>query len=374
MNVEREIAGFAMPFTAGILVTAYAGCSFCMNSLLIHHLASLTIIAATCGLMTCSPGRTDYSKWLLVFLAATGCGMLTAATGISLNTKLPVGTLEAFALDFGKKMQTAIDSIPFDFEETGALVKALLTGERDSLPKELIKAFRDSGASHILALSGLHLGIIYMIFSRLLAVMGNSITARICRSCMIVLSCGLYTLATGAGASIVRAFLFIFLAETAKLSGRSRNLRHIFFASLILQLTITPLSVRSVSFQLSYAAMAGIAYIFPWLKGLWAKPDDAQTAAGRIMVRAMRWIWNSTTLSISCQITTGPLAYIYFGTFPAHFMLTNLLALPLTGILIPFAVLTLSLSFIGICPEFIIQTTEGICLTLIRTLEIIATM
>ena len=120
--------------------------------------------------------------------------------------------------------------------------------------------------------------------------------------------------------------------------------------------------------------MAGIAYIFPWLKGLWAKPNDAQTAAGRIMVRAMRWIWNSTTLSISCQITTGPLAYIYFGTFPAHFMLTNLLALPLTGILIPFAVLTLSLSFIGICPEFIIQTTEGICLTLIRTLEIIATM
>ena len=72
----------------------------------------------------------------------------------------------------------------------------------------------------------------------------------------------------------------------------------------------------------------------------------------------MRWVWNSAALSIACQITTGPLAYLYFGTFPKYFILTNMLALPLVGIIIPTSILTLLLNYMGICPDILIKATE----------------
>ena len=88
----------------------------------------------------------------------------------------------------------------------------------------------------------------------------------------------------------------------------------------------------------------------------------------------MRWIWNSLALSISCQITTGPLAYMYFGTFPQHFLLTNLIALPLTGVLIPSALLTLCLSCLGCCPAWLAAITDFLAQTTIHSLHIISTM
>lgn len=374
MNVEREIGGFALPFTAGVLITAYAGLSFCMYSSLVHHLGFTLILTAICGLLIKRHQRSYLCTWGLISLGATGCGILSAATGISLNLEMPLSALEALAYEFGTRMQSAIDSIPFDSADTGALVKALLTGERDSLPGDIIQSFRDSGASHILALSGLHLGIIYMLFSKILGVLGNSILGRRCRSCLTILSCGFYTMATGAGPSITRAFLFIVLGEAARLSGRYRSLSQLLFSSLILHLTVSPLSIRSVSFQLSYAAMAGIAFIFPWLKGFWPDSHKGESIAGRTLSRAMQWIWVSAALSISCQLTTAPLAYMYFGTIPTHFILTNLIALPLIGILIPAAVLTLCLIAAGCCPGFVIQLTEAVADLLSWSLKVIATM
>jgi hypothetical protein len=79
-------------------------------------------------------------------------------------------------------------------------------------------------------------------------------------------------------------------------------------------------------------------------------------------------------LSIACQITTGPLAYAYFGTFPMHFMFTNLLSLPLTGLLIPCALLTVVLSTLGCCPQILTQATEWLVSTLVWMLKVISTM
>ena len=73
-------------------------------------------------------------------------------------------------------------------------------------------------------------------------------------------------------------------------------------------------------------------------------------------------------------MTTGPVAYLYFGTFPMHFLLTNLLALPLTGVIIPLGAMTLVLHEAGICPDLLIRLTEWLTGLLIRALEIIAEM
>ena len=88
----------------------------------------------------------------------------------------------------------------------------------------------------------------------------------------------------------------------------------------------------------------------------------------------MRWIWMSAAMSIACQITTAPLAYIYFGTFPQYFILTNLLALPLTGLIIPAGLLTIALHCLGVCPHIAIMFTESLVGLLTDVLNIIATM
>ena len=374
MNGARDIAGITIPYAVGVLLTVYAGTSLCRNSVLIHILTLSGIVFITTLLLYRDHWKPDHIATESLTIPVMGiCGVLSGLTGLSSELALPVSPVESYAIGLGERIQHSIDAIPFRYAHTGALIKALLTGERSSLPKELTEAFRDSGASHILALSGLHLGIIYGILSGILSLAGNSKRAQKWRSVIMILICGMYTMATGAGASIVRAFIFILLGEAGKLTGRHNSLSHTLMTALMIQLTFSPLSARNVGFQLSYAAMAGIAFIYPWIKGLWPE-EDAGTSMGALFGKLTRRIWNSLALSIACQITTGPLAFLYFDTFPRYFLLTNLLSLPLTGILIPSALLTLCLSIMGHCPQMLINITEMLARTLTWSLEVIASM
>lgn len=374
MEVEREIAGIALPFTIGVVITVCTMKSFCAVGLVIHELVLAACCMSLCGLLFRKRLHLgDGAVRALLLLSVCSCGALSGASALVFMPDITCGTIEEHAISFGLRMQNIIDSIPFNSAQTNALLKALLTGERSTLSSELTEAFRDSGASHILALSGLHLGIIYGIFSKVLFFMGNSAAGRRMRSAVIVILCGFYTLATGAGPSIVRAFIFILLGEAARMTGRLHSLKQVLMASLLIQVIIDPVSVRSVSFQLSYAAMAGIAFIYPWLRDFWPSGKAGENG-GRVLVRSMRWVWNSTALSISCQLTTGPLAYLYFGTFPRHFLLTNLISLPLTGFIIPCALACLGLSGLGCCPAFMVSVTEWLISLLTWSLEVIASM
>lgn len=404
MDVEREIAGIALPFTIGAVITVCTVKSFCAGGFVVHELAFAACFMSLCGLLLRKRlSLGDGAVRTLLIFSVCSCGALSGAVSAYHIPFADCSSVEEYAIGFGLRMQNIIDSIPFSSAQTNALLKALLTGERSTLSSELTEAFRDSGASHILALSGLHLGIIYGIFSKAFFFMGNSMTGRRLRSAVIVILCGFYTLATGAGPSIVRAFIFILLGETARMTGRLHSLRQVLMASLLIQIALNPVSVRSVSFQLSYAAMAGIAFIYPWVRDFWpsVRSDEdssenlsessrsdggdssgggyrsdsgERTLGGRTLIKAMRWIWNSAALSISCQLTTGPLAYIYFGTFPHHFLLTNLISLPLTGIIIPCALASLVLSGLGWCPTFMISVTEWLVSLLTWSLEVIASM
>ena len=370
MKAERDLAGIALPFAAGTAAALWLGYAFCTRSILPSVLAISLITAALSFLL--HPFHLyapSYSIRIIIGLCMASCGFLCGVTSETLSVGPPfmAGIMDSVG-DIGAKTGIMIDRIGFRDKDTNAIIKALIIGDRSDIPGHITEAFRESGASHILALSGLHLGIIYGILSKLLAALGNSPSARNARSCAIVLACWLYTLATGAGASIVRAFLFILIGETARMCGRIRNTGTVLMSALLIHLTLSPSSLRDIGFQLSYAAMAGIAFIFPWLKGFWPEQQE------RVMPRPLRWIWTTAAMSISCQLTTGPLAYAYFGAFPVHFLLTNMIALPLTGLIIPAALLTLALSIIGICPDMILRASEALVTALSEALRIISAM
>lgn len=376
MRVERDIAGIALPFAAGVVLTTCTGHAISMCPHLTITIVYIVILGSAAFLLhpihrSCSSA----SVRSVIGICLCFCGILCAAGAEILSaggafTSRFINRI----MSWGTATGHAIDNIGFTNTDTNAIIKALIIGDRSDIPRHVSDAFRDSGASHILALSGLHLGIIYGILVKILAFWGNSHPARQARSTVIVLACGLYTMATGAGASIVRAFLFILLNETARLHGRFRSTGTVLLSSLLIHLLIDPTAISEVGFQLSYAAMAGIAFIFPWLKSFWPEDSACSTGLFKNRPRPLKWIWTTASMSIACQITTAPLAWFYFGTFPTHFILTNLIAIPLTGIIIPVAILTLAMSASGICPEILSRACEMLVTALSQALEVIALM
>ena len=370
MKAKRDLAGIVMPFAIGTAGFMFVADSSADTSG--PFLFSSTAILLGLLLYFRNHKLNLALTWTMIILCMAACGALTASTDLllSVSRQREMSRLVSISLGFCKRMQEAIDLIPFKNEVTGQIVKALLTGEKSGIPHEVINAFRTSGASHILALSGLHLGIIYGIVRFATRCLGNTRTAKCARSAIAICICGFYTLATGAGASIVRAFIFILIGECARLGGRPAGLRKIMMLALLTHLVIAPSSIKEVGFQLSYAAIAGIAYIFPWLQGFWPgnRHEDAALA------RCARWIWDSAAMSISCQITTGPLAYMYFETFPTQFIMTNMIALPLTGLIIPMALTTLATCSMGWNIGILIDGTEWVVTSLCESLDLLSTM
>ena len=356
MARRENIGALAIHFMAGVAA----------GTLLLHLPANPVILSSglllTLASLVAVILETERSRLLFpVFLLLGAFCSLTEAFPSAETATF----LERWTSAWGDRLRGFIDRIPFPSAGTAPLLKALLTGDRSGLPRETVRIFRESGGAHLLALSGLHIGILYLLLSRFLWPLGNSPRARRFRYALTVLAAGLFTLMTGASPSIVRAFLFIFLTETARLLSRPRNPLRILSTALLIQLVLTPSAISSVGFQLSYLAMAGIFLLFPILDGWY--PETSR-------FDPVRKIWEAAALSISCQVFTGPLAWLRFHTFPTYFLLTNLLALPLTTLLMGTAVTTLALQGIGLCPGFLIHATDTLCCALVRILGIIASM
>ena len=356
MAERAGIEALAVHFTAGVaagaLLLRLPADPVFLSSGLLLVLASLVVIV-----LKTERGHLLFPAFLLL---GAFCAFTDAFPGADRVT-----FLERWTSAWAERLRAFIDGIPFPSEGTAPLLKALLTGDRSGLSQDTVRVFRESGGAHLLALSGLHIGILYLLLTRLLWPLGNSPRARRIRYTLIVLAAGLFTLMTGASPSIVRAFLFIFLNETARIACRPRNPLRILSTALLIQLVLTPSAITSTGFQLSYLAMAGIFLLFPILDGWYPKGPRFDP---------VRKVWEAAALSISCQVFTGPLSWFRFHTFPHYFLLTNLFALPLTTLLMGSAVTTLALQGIHCCPGFLVHVTDWLCQALVRILQVISSM
>lgn len=348
-----DMAALCLPFTAGAACGAVlAGAA---------GAASGAALAAAAGILAfVSLRRTGVIPYSVLFL------VLGFFCYISAGLRVPeadTGLLTDISSRALGGLKRLIGSLPLDETSSKPLITALLTGDRSGLTAEQTAAFRGSGASHILALSGLHLGVIYLIVSRLLSVFGNSIPARRVRSVLCILFAGCYTLATGAGPSIVRAFLFIFIRETcAMFPERRTSPTRTLMAALTIQLALEPQVIGSLGFQLSYLAMTGIVLLYPRLSTWYPE--------GFSLI--LRRIWKGTALAVSCQAFTAPLAWIRFHSFPKYFILTNLMALPLTSALMAASVSAIALQGLGACPPLLVTACDALARTLLFVLHVIS--
>lgn len=284
---------------------------------------------------------------LLLFLTGCFCAFChnIHSSGIPAES---TSELKSIALGFGDKVKATIESIRWEDNQNMALCKALITGDKTSLTKETIEIFRTSGASHILALSGMHLGFLYLIMSRLLSVIGNSPLSGKLRSITIIACSGFFTLMTGASPSLVRAFFFITINEAAKISGRHSSGIHSLCVAMSIQLAVNPENICDPGFQLSYLAMTGLIVLFPLLKKILSGCKDLLVCK----------IWEISSLSISCQVFTAPAVWYHFNTFPKYFLITNLAAVPLSGLCMLSAIVAVAAKAAGADWPFLIATCE----------------
>lgn len=365
MDRTGNIAALSLTFAAGV-----AAGSILVAQIMARYLSPGGLYAILTGLFTVTltiltaarlSRRGGLWKILILFLF-TGifCAVCSFVSGIGAGTA-GSGGIAARCAD---NVRSMLDSIPFPSTRTSPLLKALLTGDKSGLDSHTMATFRDSGAAHILALSGLHLGFIYAILLKVTSLAGMSPRVRKVRSILIIAVSGFYTIATGASPSLVRGFLFIVINETARLMHRNVPPVHVLCIALMIQLALTPAVISSIGFQMSYLAMAGIFLIYPHLKTWYPGRESG--------IDLPRKIWNTAALTLSCQILTGPLAWLRFRTFPLYFLITNLFALPVTSLLMLLAICTTALTYIGLCPNLLVTATDYAASALLFIVEVIA--
>ncbi len=360
MAYGNSIEALSVVFTVGVVAGTMvsAGAAGAVSALL---LPLLTLPILFREKLRVAPEKLAIGLMLLTFLLL---GIFCAAARSIPWVEEP-GAFQRWADGAAQALRSRIDALPFRADSTAPLLKAFLTADRSGLDADVIQSFRSSGASHLLALSGLHMGIIYLLLDKFTKPWGGSQTAAVVRFILFGLGGGFFTLMTGASPSIVRAYLFILIGEMLRVSGRPRKPSRVLCLALLVQLVLDPSVIRTVGFQLSYLAMAGIFILYPVLESWY--PSGSKWDP-------FRRIWQASALALSCQVFTGPLAWVRFHSFPRHFLLTNLLCIPLTTGLLTSAVSALLLDVVHLCPRFLIQITDSLSRLLVFILEVIAGM
>lgn len=216
-----------------------------------------------------------------------------------------------------------------------AILTAFVTGSKESIGKSTKETFRSSGAAHLLALSGLHVGILFMILNRITALFSLTLAARRMRVLVVVGCTAAFLAITGFIPSLARAIIMAAICSIAKVWGYRIARAETLVITAFLLICYNPQVVASIGFQLSFAAMAGIMLIMPTLS------ESLKRVMGRwrgrgMASRTISWcaerIAAPLLLTISCQITTLPLCLYYFQSFSNYYLITNLIAIPVVAI------------------------------------------
>jgi len=242
-----------------------------------------------------------------------------------------------------------------------AVLAALTLGFTDELQPELLAGYSATGAMHILSVSGLHVGIVYVVIAFLLGFMSKSHQLKVWRAIIIVLFLWMYAFLTGLSPSVIRSALMFSLVAVGGALERRSQIYNTIFVSAFFMLLINPDYLFDVGFQLSYSAVLSIVFF-------------QRTIAGFVVVqnKLLRWVRDLFAVSIAAQLGTLPVTLYYFQQFPNYFLLTNLVAIPLSTVVIYLSVLLLFISgvpYLSLAVAFLLKWSVWLLNYLIVRIE-----
>lgn len=267
-----------------------------------------------------NPNEFDYAKYMAlqnihaqIFLKKDQWTLLEKEQGFNLNTKI---------YRFRDRLVNILKKHIGASKETG-VATALLFGYKDELDPEIVEAFTATGTLHILAVSGMHVMIIYAALNLLLEVLLKFNKGKYLRAIIIASVVWFYALLCGLSPSILRAAVMLTFILLGSLVIRYPNVFNSLAASAFFLLLYNPHYLFDAGFLLSYFAVFGLVIFQPLLYS-WLIFKN----------KIADWIWNLTSVSLAAQLATFPISIYLFHQFPNYFLLSNLLLIPVTNFVI----------------------------------------
>ncbi|MCB9363412.1 MAG: ComEC/Rec2 family competence protein [Flavobacteriales bacterium] len=305
-----------------------------------------------------NPNEFDYKKYLSFHLIHQQSYLKSSNWSVIDNAHN--NNLFNFANQLRTKLISILEENGLQGNELG-VASALVLGYKNNIDAQLKNAYSGAGAMHILAVSGLHVGIIFMVFNYVLQFLDKIKYGFILKAIIILLLMWTYAFITGLSPSVLRAstmFSFVVLAKTIK---RNSNFFNTLAASAFVLLIYNPLYIMDVGFQLSYIAVIGIVIIQPWLSNFYIPKNKIVT-----------YFWDLTTVSVAAQIATFPLGLYYFHQFPNYFFISNLIVIPFAVIILYLGLTLFVVSFIpyiGAFAAFLLNKSIWLLNIIINTIN-----
>lgn len=232
-----------------------------------------------------------------------------------------------------------LKSYGFQSDELG-IIQALLLGERNEITSEIYNSYKDAGAVHMLAVSGLHIGIILLLLDYLLRPLVLLANGKRIKLVLTVFLLWCFAILAGLSASVVRAVtMFSFVAYAMYLNRPGNTFNILSLSMFFILLLIDPMLLFQPGFQMSYLAVIFIVWMYPLLQRLWHP---------RYFI--LKKVWQLFSVSISAQLGVLPISLYYFHQFPGLFFVSNLLILPFLGILLGLGIVVILLALTNHLP------------------------
>ncbi|MFT5846457.1 ComEC/Rec2 family competence protein [Psychroserpens sp.] len=261
-----------------------------------------------------------------------------SASVVSLESKRSsiFGYADGIRTHINKKLQN------YNFKpEELAIINALILGQRQDMTKEIYESYTDAGAIHILAVSGLHVGLILLLLTVGLKPIEQLKNGKIIKVILILILLWSFAIIAGLSASVTRAVTMFSIVAIAMHKKRPTNIFNTLAISMFVLLLVKPMFLFDVGFQLSYLAVLAIVSIQPLLYKLW-QPHW----------KVIDYFWQIFTVTLAAQFGVVPLSLYYFHQFPSLFFVSNLAIIPFLGLILGLGILVIVLAVLNTLPQF----------------------
>ncbi|HEY4788967.1 MAG TPA: ComEC/Rec2 family competence protein, partial [Bacteroidales bacterium] len=277
-----------------------------------------------------NPFEFNYKQYL--FFRGIQFSGYTGRLSWKLLANHQLNKLQTLAFSTREKLLSIFTRIGLKGDELG-VASALIIGDKANLDDEIKQAYIASGTMHILAVSGMHIALLYWVLNILLSFLNALKHGKFIKLVLLLIAVWFYALITGLGGSILRAATMITFVIIGQSFNRNVNIFNSLAVSAFLLLLINPFNLVDVGFQLSYLAVISIVIFYPLIYNL----IDIKNWLGD-------QLWSLTAVTLAAQLVTTPISLFYFHQFPNLFILSNLVMIPLSTLIMYFAMTLIAFS------------------------------
>ncbi|MCP4975334.1 MAG: ComEC/Rec2 family competence protein, partial [Maribacter sp.] len=253
-------------------------------------------------------------------------------------------TIKGYAASLRQNIITKLEQANFGNAELG-IIQALFLGQRNTISVDTYTDYKNAGAVHILAVSGLHIGVILLFLAFVLRPIELLPKGKTIKLVLIVFLLWGFAYVAGLSASVVRAVtMFSFVAYALYLNRPSNTFNILALSMFFILLVFDPKLLFDVGFQMSYVAVFAIVWIYPLLQKFWFPK-----------IWLIRKVWQLLSVSIAAQVGVLPISLYYFHQFPGLFFISNLLIVPFLGLILGLGIIVIALILLNIAPNSLIK-------------------